>query len=408
MFYGLLTVMAEKTNGVANPGPGSGELFQYFRDQVPKTRAQLATLTGLSRSTVGGRLDALVELGLIASAGGAHSTGGRPSSLFALATESRWVVGVDLGARHATVGIADLSGKLLVETTQDIEISEGPTIILELVISIVRDLLAQKSLSVSSLLSLGIGVPGPVEHLTGKPATPPIMPGWDGFDIPGWVGSRLGIPVLVDNDVNLMALGERSMAWPQVDDLMFVKVSTGIGSGIISGGLLQRGAQGTAGDIGHIQISGDEVKACHCGNHGCLEANAAGPAVISSLQRSGVAVSSTTELIALVRQGNIDAIGAVREAGRKIGEVLAMSVSMINPSVIVLGGSMAQAGEHLIAGVREIVYLRSMPLASSHLAIVASRAAQQAGVIGAAIMALEHSLSAENIDAMLNQTELSK
>jgi glucokinase len=234
------------------------------------------------------------------------------------------------------------------------------------------------------------------------------MPGWDGFDIPGWVGSRLGIPVLVDNDVNLMALGERSMAWPQVDDLMFVKVSTGIGSGIISVGLLQRGAQVTAGDIGHIQISGDEVKACHCGNHGCLEANAAGPAVISSLQRSGVAVSSTTELIALVRQGNIDAIGAVREAGRKIGEVLAMSVSMINPSVIVLGGSMAQAGEHLIAGVREIVYLRSMPLASSHLAIVASRAAQQAGVIGAAIMALEHSLSAENIDAMLNQTELSK
>ena len=393
--------MAERTSGSMGSGPGSGDLFQYFRDRAPKTRAQLANLTGLSRSTVGGRLDALVDLGLISSAGDADSTGGRPSSLFSLATQSRWVVGVDLGARHATVGIADLSGALLLETTVDMEIADGPTVVLDLVISIIRDQLAEHSLSFASVLSVGIGVPGPVEHLTGRPATPPIMPGWDDFDIPGWVGARLGIPVLVDNDVNLMALGERSVAWPHVEDLMFVKISTGIGSGIISGGLLQRGAQGTAGDIGHIQVAGESVTACHCGNHGCLEAIAAGPAVVSSLQRSGVAVSSTAELIALVRQGDIDAIGAVREAGRKIGEVLAMSVSLINPSVIVLGGSMAQAGEHLIAGVREVVYSRSMPLASSHLAIVASRAAEHAGVIGAAIMALEHSLSAESIEAML-------
>lgn len=381
-------------------GPGLGELFQLFRDHKPKTRGQLATLTGLARSTIASRMESLVELGLVAGVGDAHSTGGRPPSQFALAPAPRLVAGVDLGARHATVGIADLTGCVLATTTTSIDIADEPASVLDTVLELAEVLMDSLSRDKSDLLSIGIGVPGPVEHSTGKPSTPPIMPGWDGFDIPGYVQQKLDVPVLVDNDVNLMALGERSVAWPHIDDLMFVKIATGIGSGIVSGGLLQRGAQGTAGDLGHVPVEHERSVSCRCGNSGCLEAVAAGPAVVSALRSSGFDVSSVADVVARVKEGDVEAIRVVREAGRKIGEVLAICVSLINPSVIVIGGSMSQAGDHLIAGVRETVYARSMPLASSQLAIVPSRAAEQAGVIGAAKLALEHALAPGSVNAM--------
>ncbi len=232
------------------------------------------------------------------------------------------------------------------------------------------------------------------------PINPPIMPGWDRFDVPSFVQQHLEVPVLVDNDVNIMALGEQAYAWPQTEHLIFVKVATGVGSGVISSGRLQRGAQGIAGDIGHVQIARGAGVPCHCGNRGCLEAMASGPAIASALRRGGVEVATPQEVVDLVKQGNIDAIQAVRQAGRDIGEVLTACVSLMNPSVIAIGGSMAQAGEHLIAGVREIVYTRSMPLATGHLSIVQSSAGANAAVLGASMLAIHHALSPENIDAM--------
>jgi predicted NBD/HSP70 family sugar kinase len=226
------------------------------------------------------------------------------------------------------------------------------------------------------------------------------MPGWDRFDVPGWVQQHLEVPVLVDNDVNIMALGERAFAWPQTEHLIFVKVATGIGSGVISGGLLQRGAQGIAGDIGHVQIARGAGVPCHCGNRGCLEAMASGPAIAGALRLAGVNVENGQQVVDLVKRGNIEAIQAIRQAGRDIGEVLTACVSLVNPSVIAIGGSMAQAGEHLIAGVREVVYTRSMPLATEHLSIVQSSAGSNAAVIGASMLAIHHALSPENIDAM--------
>ncbi len=376
---------------------GVTQLFQILRDGAPRTRAELAKSTGLARSTVAVRVDELMRMGLIAPVADAVSTGGRPPSQFALNPAAMVVIAADIGASHATVAITDLAGTILNEHSEPLDVTLGPERVLTWLIENGRLLLAEAGRDERSVAAIGIGVPGPVEHSTGRPVNPPIMPGWDRFDIPGWLQEHLPVPVLVDNDVNIMALGERNTAWPTVDHLMFVKVATGIGAGIISGGSLQRGAQGSAGDIGHVQVARGADVPCQCGNRGCLEALAAGPALARALGARGLDAHTGNDVIELVKRGNIDAIQAVRQAGRDIGEVLTVSVSLMNPSVIVIGGSMARVGEHLIAGVREAVYTRSMPLATEHLAIVQSTTGPKAAILGASMLAAEYALSPEGL-----------
>lgn len=379
----------------AAAGSGALELFQLLRDGVPRTRAQLAKSTGLARSTIAARVEELMRMGLIMPVADAASTGGRPPSQFALNPSARVVLAVDIGASHTTVAVMDLTGAILATRSESLAVAAGPEPVLTWMVEAAVGLLEEVGRDPRSLVAIGIGVPGPVEHSTGQPVNPPIMPGWNRFDVPGWVQQHLQVPVLVDNDVNIMALGERAAAWPTTDHLMFVKVATGIGAGVISGGALQRGAQGVAGDIGHVRVARGSSVPCHCGNQGCLEAIASGPAIARALRAQGVAAESGDDVVTLVQQGNLDAIQAVRQAGRDIGEVLTACVSLMNPSVIAVGGSMSRVGEHLIAGVREVVYTRSMPLATEHLAIVPSAAAENAAVIGAGMLAIEHALSPE-------------
>ena len=386
---------------VSNFGFSSGRLLQLFRDGQPHTKAEMAEITGLARSTISLRLDPLIELGLIAPATSATSTGGRPSARLLLNEESYVVAGVDFGATHAVASLADLSGKILVSIETKRQISDGPEVCLRWMIEEIRHLLAGLKIDEDRLLAIGIGVPGPVEHESGKPANPPIMPGWDGFDIPARVNQDLKAKVLVDNDVNVMALGERHLTYPDVDHLIFLKAATGIGSGIISDGHLQRGSQGTAGDIGHVRVSRGDNIACRCGNYGCLEAVAGSPAVIKNVNDAGLPVRNMSDLVDATKRSKVEAIQAVRQAGRDIGEVLSTCVSLMNPSIIVIGGSMASAGEHLIAGVREAVYSRSMPLASESLSIVQSKAGKEVGIIGASVMAIEYVLDAETIDQLV-------
>lgn len=384
-----------------NFGFSSGRLLQLFRDGQPHTKAEMAELTGLARSTISLRLDPLIELGLITPATSATSTGGRPSARLLLNEDAFVVAGVDFGATHAVASLADLSGKILVAIDTKRQISDGPEVCLRWMIEEIRHLLSGLGLKEDRLLAIGIGVPGPVEHESGKPANPPIMPGWDGFDIPARVNQDLDAKVLVDNDVNVMAIGERHLTYPDVDHLIFLKAATGIGSGIISDGHLQRGSQGTAGDIGHVRVSRGDNIACRCGNYGCLEAVAGSPAVIKNVNDAGLPVRNMSDLVDATKRSKVEAIQAVRQAGRDIGEVLSTCVSLMNPSIIVIGGSMASAGEHLIAGVREAVYSRSMPLASESLSIVQSKAGKEVGIIGASVMAIEHVLDAETIDQMV-------
>ncbi|WP_404393730.1 ROK family protein [Humibacillus xanthopallidus] len=380
------------------PPNGAGELLQLLRDQTPRTRAELAKLTGLARSTVGARVDALLASGLLAPSGEAASTGGRPPVRFAFNPEARVVVGADLGATHGRIALTDLTGRPLCEIGEDLEITDGPEVVLDWVTSTTSKMLDLTGRTAADLIGVGIGLPGPVEHSSGRPMRPPIMPGWDGYDVPAHVSRVFDVPVLVDNDVNIMALGEHAVAHPDVEHLLFVKVATGIGAGIISGGRLHRGAVGAAGDLGHVAAPHAPEVLCSCGNLGCLEAVASGPAITRALAEIGITAGSNADIVDLVRGGNIPAAHAVRQAGRTIGEVLATCVSLLNPSVIVIGGSLAQAGESLIAGVREVVYGRSLPLATSNLQIVAATTGVQAGVIGAATMVIQHALTADRVD----------
>ena len=380
------------------PPNGAGELLQLLRDQTPRTRAELAKLTGLARSTVGARVDALLASGLLAPSGEAASTGGRPPVRFAFNPEARVVVGADLGATHGRIALTDLTGRPLCEIGEDLEITDGPEVVLDWVTSTTSKMLDLTGRTAADLIGVGIGLPGPVEHSSGRPMRPPIRPGWDGYDVPAHVTRVFDVPVLVDNDVNIMALGEHAVAHPDVEHLLFVKVATGIGAGIISGGRLHRGAVGAAGDLGHVAAPHAPEVLCSCGNLGCLEAVASGPAISRALAEIGITAGSNADIVDLVRGGNIPAAHAVRQAGRTIGEVLATCVSLLNPSVIVIGGSLAQAGESLIAGVREVVYGRSLPLATSNLQIVAATTGVQAGVIGAATMVIQHALTADRVD----------
>lgn len=375
---------------------GAGSLLQLIRDGDGATRADLAALTGLARSTIAQRLEQLQERGLLRDAGGSVSTGGRPPKRFAFNEDAGLVLAADLGATHSRLAVTNLGGDVLAEDRGDVRIATGPEAVLGWVDERFGAMLREAGHSADDVTGIGIGVPGPVEHANGRPRNPPIMPGWDGYPIPDRFSERFGVPVLVDNDVNIMALGEHWSHWRDVDQMLFVKVGTGIGCGIVSEGTIHRGAEGAAGDIGHIRVAtaddaGDVI--CSCGNLNCLEALAGGRAMAEQLRGAGYEIETARGVVELARAGEPAAVQLVRESGRLVGEVLAAAVNFFNPSVIVVGGDVAEAHEQLLAGVREVVYQRSLPLATRHLRLVRSQLADRAGVIGAAVMVIEDLLS---------------
>ncbi|MGP9837359.1 ROK family protein [Arthrobacter sp. 179] len=385
-------------NGTADLAK-AGEFLQLLRDGRPRTRAELAQVTGMARSTVASRVDTLLQLGYVAPVGDSTSTGGRPPSLFALNPDARVVIGADLGASHARAVLANLAGEVKAEFWEMLPIADGPEAVVGWLAQTIGRLLSEAGCTTNELAAIGVGLPGPVEFQTGRPVSPPIMPGWDGYDLPARLHQDYDVPVLVDNDVNIMALGEHKANLPTDQDILFVKVATGIGAGIIAGGNLERGAQGTAGDLGHVRVPGGPETLCTCGNVGCLEAVASGPAIALKLGLTGEPGQNIPSLVAQqVRDGDAAAIAAVRQAGRDLGSVLATCVSLLNPSVIVVGGSLAQVGEHLLAGIREVVYQRSLPLATKHLRIIASSSGSHAGVLGAVALATEFALSPKAIE----------
>ena len=255
-------------------------------------------------------------------------------------------------------------------------------------------------------------MPGPVEYGTGRPISPPIMPGWDGYPVRERLSARYDAPVWVDNDVNVLALGEwRSGIAAGYDNVIVVKVGTGIGAGIIADGRLHRGAQGSAGDVGHIQVSEDRDVVCRCGNIGCLEALAGGAAIARDGETAAREGRSLRLREALDRRGTVTAEDVARaasfgdpvavellgEAGRRIGSMLASVVNFFNPSLVVIGGGVAQSGDALLASIREAVYGRSLPLATRDLQIRRSSLGGLAGVIGASSMVVDQLFARESL-----------
>ena len=350
--------MATGAPGRNGPLLGAGSVLRLIRDGEAVTRAALARRTGLARSTVAQRVDALLAHDLVYEAGGEASTGGRPATVLAFNHRAGVVLVADLGATHSRLAISDLLGQPLAEVAFDMEIADGPERVLGNVCERFDALLVEAGRTATEVRGIGVGVPGPVDYPAGRPVNPPIMPGWDAFSIPEWFASRYDAPVLVDNDVNIMALGEHWSHWRELDHLLYVKVGTGIGSGIVSGRAIHRGADGAA----------------------------------------GIEAAGSREVVELVRAGRPEAILMVREAGRVLGDVLAGCVNFFNPGAIVVGGDIAEAQDHLLAGIREVVFQRSLPLATRDLTIANSRLGDRAGVVGAAIMVIDHVLAPEAVD----------
>jgi glucokinase-like ROK family protein len=375
-------------------------LLRLLRDQGALSRAELADRLQVPRPRLLTDLDGLLAAGLIQEAGPAASRGGRRSTLVELDPGLRFAA-VDLGATSIDVEITDGRLEPIGARAAVADIRSGPKAILHQVNEILAKFHAEGAFT--RLAAVGIGVPGPVSFRDGVPVSPPIMPGWDRYPVREVLAREHGCPVVVDNDVNIMSIGERhGGVATSVDNLLFVKIGTGIGCGIYLNGEVYRGTDGSAGDIGHIQVD-SHGPVCSCGNVGCLEALFGGaalardasasakagtsPALAERLQGNG---SVTAKDVADgAAEGDVTCIRLIRDGGRRVGGVLAGLVSFINPSMIVIGGGLAGLGHILLAEIRSVVYRRSLPLATGNLPVVLSELGSRAGVVGAALLASE-------------------
>jgi predicted NBD/HSP70 family sugar kinase len=380
-----------------HPSASASALLHHVRTGRARSRAELVALTGASRNTVSARVDQLIAANLLEEGGRGWSTGGRPPTLLRFNSRAGCVLAVDLGVTSVDVAVTDLSAEVLATVGHPIDIAEGPGPVLAEADRLAQHVLAEAGLTPTDVCAVGVGVPGPVEFSTGRPVHPPIMPGWHDHPIPA-AFARYDCPVFADNDVNVMALGEMGVAG-SVEDVLVVKVGTGIGCGIVVDGQIYRGAQGSAGDIGHIQVSPPQGRTvvCRCGNENCLEAIAGGGALLRDAQAAGLPVRTTREFVQLAAHGDGVALELVRDAGRTIGTVLAGLVNFFNPHRIVMTGGVAQAGLPLLAGIREAVYGRSLPLAARALDISVSAAPALSGRLGAALMAIEGHLDEDSV-----------
>jgi glucokinase-like ROK family protein len=373
-------------------------LLRSLRDRGSLSRAELADRLSVPRPRLLAELERLVGAGYIAEAGPAASRGGRRSTLVELNPSLRFAA-VDLGATSIDVEVTNGRLEPVAAYTESSDIRTGPKAILHRV----NDLLvkARADGAYQRLDAIGIGVPGPVSFRDGQPVSPPIMPGWDRYPVREFLAREYGCPAVVDNDVNIMAIGERyGGVAHSVDDYLFVKIGTGVGCGIYLAGEVYRGIDGCAGDIGHIQVDG-HGPVCSCGNVGCLEALFSGAALAreaTAAARSGASPALADRLAAGgtvtpldvadgAAEGDVTCIRLIRDGGHRLGEVLAGLVSFANPSMIVIGGGLAQLGHILLAEIRSVVYRRSLPLATGNLPVVLSELGGRAGVTGAAVLA---------------------
>ncbi|MGC4808446.1 ROK family protein [Micromonospora sp. DT233] len=373
-------------------------LLRLLRDEGAVSRAELGDRLQMPRPRLLAELARLVSLGYVAEAGFAASRGGRRSTLVELNPQLRFAA-VDLGASSIDVEVVDGRLEPIAAYTEQAEIRNGPKVTLQRVNELLHK--ARADGAYERLHAVGVGVPGPVSFRDGVPVSPPIMPGWDRFPVRELLTREHGCPAVVDNDVNIMAIGERHGGVAHsVDDFLFVKIGTGIGCGIYLAGAVYRGTDGCAGDIGHIQVD-PHGPICSCGNAGCLEALFSGAALAreaNAVARSGASPALAERLSArgavtaldvaeCAVEGDVTCIQLIRDGGRRVGGVLAGLVSFTNPSMIVIGGGLAQLGHILLAEIRSVVYRRSLPLATGNLPVVLSELGPRAGVAGAAVLA---------------------
>jgi predicted NBD/HSP70 family sugar kinase len=379
-----------------------GDVFTLIRELRDTTRAELGQLTGLSRTAVAARVGTLVEIGLVAESERAPSTGGRPATMLTFDADAGVVLCVAIGISRTRMAVCNLAGEIVATSDIDQEVALGPD---DLMPDVVKrlDVLLEDYRDVP-VYGVGLSLPGPVDRERGCSRDSPILRGWDGVALRPYFSelqALSGVPVLLDNDANAIALGERGGELQGLDDLLVLKASTGLGAGIIAGGALQRGAAQAAGEFGHNKTAAAEGLPCRCGDTGCLEAIAGGWALVHQLQQQGRAVRHMRDVVELVHAGDPEARRLVRDSGRHIGEVIAASVNLLNPAVLVVAGDMAAAYDVFVAGLRETLYRNATAMATRELRVVPAAHAGHSAVVGTAAMVLSDVLSARAVDQLV-------
>ena len=380
-------------------------IVNMVRGGEASTRPEIGRVTGLGRGVVTQRVDQAIEMGYLEDGEFGPSSGGRAPRTLRFRGDRGRIVVCALGALHIHVGVAMLEGDILEQEHRAWDISRGPAETLDAAMAMIDDVLARTP--DVPVWGLSVGIPGPVDFDSGRPVAPPIMPGWNGFDVRRRFEEHYDAPVWVDNDVNLLALGERAKRRDEQPDLIYCKVGSGIGAGLLSHGRLHRGANGAAGDIGHVRVRDSEAQ-CRCGKVGCLEAVAGGWALVRDATQA-VAEGATGKLAQAIERGeeltpeaisiaaetgDALAISLVQRSARVVGESIATLVNMFNPGVIVIGGAVTAAGEVFLAEVRQRVYELSLPLATRDLSIVQSLNDRREPLRGGAEMVREELFSA--------------
>lgn len=363
------------------------------------SRTELANALGIARATLTETLTELMEQGLIAEDEAAASTGGRPPQTYRLNPNAAYIGVLDVGGSRSRVGIANLAGELLEDAVLEINVESGPQHIMEWAVTELERMFttyAAKKKN-SPRAAIVVGLPGPVDFTTGRVVSPPIMGSWQDFDVREYITARIDAPVIIDNDVNLIALAEQRISHPDSRVLMVIKLGTGIGGGLVIDGQVLRGARGAAGDIGHTQSTRAHGALCRCGHTGCVEAIAGGWALVQELTERGLEVNNVSDVARLVRDGEPIATSHVRAAAKAVALAAAQAVSLLNPDTLVIAGEMLGAGDAVLAQVREGIYQYSLPLATHDLVLVPSTLGPLVGLQGGAELGIDYLLGTVTI-----------
>jgi len=395
-------------------------LLDLIRARATATTAELVEETGWGRTVLTQRLAELMDIGLVSYAGTGRSTGGRAPREVRFRREAAAVVGANLGATSIDLAVTDLAGQPLVSYEEPWDIAQGPETTLDRLETLVEQVVAESPVSRADIAGVGVGLPGPVEFAIGRTISPPIMPGWNNYPVRDRLVRHFGVDVVVDNDVNTMALGEHRAGLAQgVDNFVFVKVGTGVGAGIFSNGALHRGADGAAGDIGHIAVEGGSTVLCRCGRYGCLEAYAGGAALarqaqeaaesgqskyLAELLRTSGGPLTAEDITRAASAGDPACLQLLHQAAWRLGQAMSGCVNFFNPSLLVFGGGVSRAGDLLLPGIRQAVLELSLPLATRNLRIDMTRLGDTAGTIGAAFAVIDRLLRADRFEWWADRT----
>jgi predicted NBD/HSP70 family sugar kinase len=368
-----------------------GRVINALREHGMVSRAEIARRTGLSRSTVSSLVSELQSDGLVVEReepGAAHGEqGGRPPILLAFDASAGAALGIDFGHSHVRVAVSDLSSNILAERSAPMDIDHAAHEGLDVALELIGEALDEAGVERSRVIGAGLGLPGPVDQIDGVIGSSAILPGWVGVAAGEEMRRRLDVPVSVDNDANLGALAELTHgAGRGASELVYLKVSSGIGAGLILGGRLHRGTGGVAGELGHILVA-PEGAVCRCGNRGCLETAASTGALLEMLRRSHGELT-VAEMLRLARDGDLGCRRVIADAGRVVGSAVAVVLNLLNPQLLVVGGDLAEAGDLLLDGVRSSVRLAALPAAADAAGVVAGVLGERAQVLGALALAI--------------------